>query len=196
MGSDPVPFFANHFLFFYKSRWSKYIKNSNYDVARKFGNFFRFIDNLIAINDGNVFENHNNEIYPSERNLKKENTSHRETTFLNLHLRINEGQIQTSLCRKRNSYNFNVMRFPYKSRHIPSKMFFTTISAEVLLICRATSSVVQYIKTSKGSLHLMLRQGEDPLGVKKVFVKMINRHALEFEKYNTNNRDLIQELLT
>ena len=55
--------------------------------------------------------------------------------------------------------------------------------------------MVQYIKTSKGFLHLMLRQGADPLGVKKVFVKMINRHALEFEKYNTNNRDLIQELL-
>ena len=124
MGSDPAPFFANHFLFFYKCRWSKSIKNSNYDVARKFGNFFRFVNDLIAINDGNVFENHNNEIYPSELNLKKGNTSHRETTFLDLHLYINEGHIQTSLCGKRNSYNFNVVRFPYKSSHIPSKMFF------------------------------------------------------------------------
>ena len=34
----------------------------------------------------------------------------------------------------------------------------------------------------------MLRQEADPLGVKKVLVKMINRHALQFE--NTNNRDL------
>ena len=41
----------------------------------------------------------------------------------------------------------------------------------------------------------MLRQGADPLGIKKVLVKMINRHALHFEKYNTNNRDLIQQLL-
>ena len=42
----------------------------------------------------------------------------------------------------------------------------------------------------------MLRQGGDPLGVKKILVKMINHHALQFEKCNTNNRDLIQELLT
>ena len=42
----------------------------------------------------------------------------------------------------------------------------------------------------------MLRQVADPLGVKKVVVKMINRHAFRFEKYNTNNRDLIQEHLT
>ena len=34
---------------------------SNYGVARKSGNIFRFIDDLIAINDGNKFENHYNE---------------------------------------------------------------------------------------------------------------------------------------
>ena len=128
MGSDPAPFFANLFLFFYETRWLKSIKNTNYEVARKFGNVFRLIDDLIAINDGNKFENHYNEIYPSELILKKEITSHRETTFLDLHLCINEGQIQTSLYDKRNSYNFNVVRFPYKSSTIPSKMFFATIT--------------------------------------------------------------------
>ena len=42
----------------------------------------------------------------------------------------------------------------------------------------------------------MLRQGAEPLSVKMVLVKIINRHVLQFEKYNTNNRDLIQQLLT
>ena len=74
-------------------------------------------------------------------------------------------------------------------------MFFTTISAEILRICQATCSMVQFIKTSKVFLHRMLRQRADPLGVKKVLVKMINRHALQFEKHNTNNEDLIQQLL-
>ena len=40
----------------------------------------------------------------------------------------------------------------------------------------------------------MLRQGADPSAVKKVLVKMINRHVLQAEKYNTNNRDPIQQL--
>ena len=97
MGSDPVPFFDNLFLFFYESRWLKSIKNTNYGVARKFGNIFRFIDDLIAINDGNEFENHYNAIDPSELILKKENSSHTETTFLDLHLCIIEGHIQTSV---------------------------------------------------------------------------------------------------
>ena len=196
MGSNPVPFFPNLFLFFYDSIWLKSIKNTNYEVVRKFGNVFRFINDLIAINDTNEFENHYNEIYSSGLILKKENTSHTETTFLDLHLCINEGQIQTSLYDKRNFYNFNFVRFPYKSSTIPSKVFFATISYETLRICRATSSMVQFIKTSKVFLHRMLRQGEDPLGVKKILVKMINPHTLQFEKYNSNNRDLIQQLLT
>ena len=61
---------------------------------------------------------------------------------------------------------------------------------------QATSSVVQIIKVSKVFLHRMLRQVVDPLGIEKVLVKMINRHALQFEKYNTKNRDLIQQPLT
>ena len=135
MGSDPAPFFANLFLFFYESRWSKSIKNTNYGVARKYSNIFRFIDDLIAVNDGKKFENHYDEIYPPDLILKKEKTSHTETAFLDFHLYINERQIDTSLYDKRNSYNFNVVRFPYKSSTIPSKMFFATISAEICRIC-------------------------------------------------------------
>ena len=89
----------------------KSIKNSNYGVAKKIGNVFRFADDLIAINDGNKFENDYNEIYPPKLILKKENTSHTETSFLDLHLYINEGQIQKPLYDKRNSNNFNIVRF-------------------------------------------------------------------------------------
>ena len=56
-------------------------------------------------------------------------------------------------------------------------MFFVAISAEILQICRATSSVVQFIKISKAFPRRMLKQGVDPLVVKKVSVK-INRHLL------------------
>ena len=39
-------------------------------------------------------------------------------------------------------------------------------------------------------------QEADLLGVKKISANMINGHALQFEKYNTNNRDLVQQYLT
>ena len=123
MGSDPAPFSANPFFFFYESRCLKSIIITNYGVVRKFGNIFRLIDNLIAINDGNEFENCYNQIYLPEVILKKENTPHTETTFLDLHLYISEVQIQASLYDKRNSYNFNIVRFPYKNSTIYSNVF-------------------------------------------------------------------------
>ena len=52
-------------------------------------------------------------------------------------------------------------------------MFFPAISAKILRLCRATSSVAQFIKISKIFLHQMLRQRADPLGVKKVLVTNI-----------------------
>lgn len=47
--------------------------------------------------------------------------------------------------------------------------------AEILKIWWTTSSVLQFIKTSKVLLSQMLRQGADTLGVKKIL--MINSHT-------------------
>ena len=47
----------------------------NYGVARKFGNTFRFMDDLIAIKGGSEFENRYKEVYPPELLWKNGNTS-------------------------------------------------------------------------------------------------------------------------
>ena len=70
MGSDPAPYFANLFLYRYESRWINKMKKDNPVLARKFGQVFRYIDDLLAINDGEVFENHYLDIYPAELEMK------------------------------------------------------------------------------------------------------------------------------
>ena len=71
-GIRPYATVCQGFFIFYKCKWLKFIKDANYDVASKFGNTLTFVDYLIAINDGNEFENHYYEIYPFEIALKKE----------------------------------------------------------------------------------------------------------------------------
>ena len=195
MGSDPAPFFANLFLFYYESMWLKSIKNQQYGKARKFGNVFRFIDDLIAINDGGEFEANFKEIYPSELLLKKENTSCTEATFLDLHLSITDGHIKTKLYDKRDAFNFDIVRFPYKDSTIPSKMFFSTISAEILRICRANTSKEFFVETSKRFIQRMLTQGADPFRIKKVLTKMMNRHSADFLKFSTSGNHLIESII-
>ena len=52
MGSDPAPAFANLFLYHYESTWLNSVKKTNQVLARKFGQVFRYIDDLLALNDG------------------------------------------------------------------------------------------------------------------------------------------------
>ena len=57
IGSDPAPFFANLFPYHYERQWLVNLKKKDLSKARKFGNTFRFIDDLCAFNDGGEFEN-------------------------------------------------------------------------------------------------------------------------------------------
>ena len=56
MGSDPAPFMANLFLFYYENKFIKSLKVSNTAKARKFSYVFRFIDDLNSINNYDEFE--------------------------------------------------------------------------------------------------------------------------------------------
>ena len=71
MGSDPPPFSANLFLYFYESKQMNKIKTNDLIKARTFCNIFRFIDDLNSINDDGEFESNYSNIYPEELQLGK-----------------------------------------------------------------------------------------------------------------------------
>jgi len=56
MGSDPAPFVANLFLYFYENKWMLDLKKKDLLLARKLSNIFRFIDDLNATNDNMIFQ--------------------------------------------------------------------------------------------------------------------------------------------
>ena len=85
-GSDPAPFFANLFLYYYESNWIKSIKKNDLIRARRLCNIFRFIDDLSVINDAEEFENNFKHIYPKELELTKENVNYSEVSFLDLNI--------------------------------------------------------------------------------------------------------------
>ena len=204
MGSDPAPFFANFFLYYYESNWMKDLKKKKIGKEFKYGNIFRFIDDLIAINDGNEFCNSFLQIYPKELQLNKENDSDNHATFLDLDITITDNKFVTKLYDKRDSYNFDIVRLPYKNSNMPSKMFYATIGAELIRICRATSGYNEFIISTKsllnrmrnqGSLNKMKNQGSSIHCVKRVLMNTMNRHWKTFSKYNLSITDIINNLL-
>ena len=195
MGSDPAPFFANLFLYHYESSWHKSVKKTNNILARKFGKVFRYIDDLLALNDGQSFESLHHEIYPEELQLNKENEDNLETNFLDLHIKIDNGVFTTQLYDKRDSFGFDIIRLPYRNSNIPCRMFYSSIAAECLRICRATSSETQAILSIKSLLFRMCNQGADNSKMKNFVTRAFNRHQIG-HKFGVADNSFTSRLFT
>ena len=184
MGSDPAPFIANLFLYVYENRYMEKLKKSDLSRARNLRHIFRFIDDLISINDNDEFLRSFKEIYPAQMVLKVENQISTEATYLDLDLEIKDRIFNSRLYDKRNAFNFSVVRMPYKCSNMPYKMFYSTISAEVLRICRATSSYLFFMESVHKLILRMRKQGADTIGINKTLAKMMHRHWEQFEKFS------------
>ena len=60
---------------------------------------------------------------------------------------------------KRNAFPFAIVRFPYRCSNMPSKMFYSTISAEILRICRASVKYHNFVTAADPFPKRMTRQG-------------------------------------
>lgn len=191
MGSDPAPFMANLFLYFYESKWIKNLKKENLQKARKFRYTFRFIDDLLTINDSNLFLESFKDIYPQELVLNLESSGDC-VTFLDLDLKNSNGHLNVKLFDKRDNFPFSIVRLPYASSNIPSTMFYSCIGAEILRIARVSSSVQNFLMAGKGLIQRALRQGGKTQRIEKSLKKIYGRqevlqalfhNSLEFSKH-------------
>ena len=53
------------------------------------------------------------QIYPSELQLNKANTSDTEAAFLDLHLSISNESVSTKIYDKRDDFDFDIVNFPF-----------------------------------------------------------------------------------
>ena len=183
MGSDPAPFFANLFLYYFENKWIKKTKKNDIRRARRFANTFRFIDDLTALNDGGEFERSFREIYPPELELKKENIDNTNGSFLYLTIKIKNNRFATSLYDKRDGFPFSIVRMPHLCSNIPSKMFYSAFGAEILRIARTTNNLNDFKISSKLLLNRARKQGGDDKALKRTLSKYFGRHFEIFGKF-------------
>ena len=144
MGSDSAPFMANLFLYYFENKWVKNLKKESLQRARRFLHTFRFIDDLLTINDNDEFSNSYKEIYSPELQLNLEHSGD-QVSFLDLQITKENGHLNTKLFDKRDEFPFSIVRLPFNSSNIPSNMFYSCIGAEILRIGRVCSSTDSFI---------------------------------------------------
>ena len=90
----------------------KSVSECQADVIKAFNSTSRYLDDLLNI-DNPYFEGMVNQIYPSELQLNKANTSDTEAPFLDLHLSISNGFVSSKIYDKRDELDFDIVNFPF-----------------------------------------------------------------------------------
>ena len=75
------------------------------DVIDAFNTTSRYLDYILIINNV-YFDNMVSQIYPSQPQLNKANTSDTEAAFLDLHLLISNDIVSTKIYDKRDDFDF------------------------------------------------------------------------------------------
>ena len=76
-----------------------------------FNSTSRYLDDLLNI-EYPYFEQMVGQIYPTELQLNKANSSDTEAPFLDLNLSITNGIVSSKIYDKRDDFNFEILKFP------------------------------------------------------------------------------------
>ena len=87
------------------------------DIIDAFNTTSRYLDDILNINNV-YFDNKVSQIYPSELQLNKANTSGKESAFLDLHLSISN-DISTKIYDKCDDIDFEIVNSPFLDSDVP-----------------------------------------------------------------------------
>ena len=114
--------------------------------------------------------------------MKKENNDSKQASFLDLNIKINHNKFITSLYDKRDAFPFSIVRMPFKDSNMPSKIFYSSLGAEVLRIGRANNDNAAFFKSAKSIVDRMIKQGGSKLKITNTLKKIYGQHFTVFGK--------------
>ena len=133
MGTNCAPLVADSFLFCYERDFMLSLSDNNQtDIIEAFNSTSSYLDDLLNIDKPMV-----GQVYPTELQLDKANSSDTEAPFLDLSLSITNGIVSSKIYDKRNDFNFEIVNFHFLMEIIlaPLPMVYIFLSLFVLQEC-------------------------------------------------------------
>ena len=141
MGTNCAPLLADIFLYSYKAEFiQSLLPTERTKLAYRFNFTYRYIDDVLSINNPE-FENYLGKIYPVELEIKDTAENNTSASYLDLLLSIVKGgQLLTSICDKRDDFNFNITNFPFPSSNIPTSPSYGVFISQLIRYARVCAS--------------------------------------------------------
>ena len=164
MGTNCAPFLADLFVYSYESEFlQKLVKDKKMHEARAFNFTYRYIDDVLSINNSR-FAEFLPLIYPPELEIKETTDTASSASFLDLYLEFDDsGQISTKIYDKRDDFNFKIINFPNMCSNIPASPAYGVYISQLIRYARASSNYSDILKR-----HLHLRNRLLDQGYKKI----------------------------
>ena len=193
MGTNCAPLVADLFLFCYERDFMLSLSDNNQaDIIEAFNSTSRYIDDLLNI-DNPYFEQMVGQIYPSELQLNKANSSDTEAPFLDLTLSITNGRVSSKIYDKRDDFNFEIVNFPFLDGDVPRSPSYGVYISQLIRFARVCSNVDDFNNRNLFLAAKLLKQGYRYHKIRKAFSKFYHRHSELIVKYNIGLRTLLQQ---
>ena len=142
MGTNCAPLIADLFLYCYERDLQK---SKRFDLIHvdMFNDTSRYHDDIFTI-DNPEFEKHIPDIYPAELQLNKANTLDKETSFLDLNIKVIGIDIHTSVYDKRDDFGFPIVNFPWLSGDVPRLPSYGIYISQLVRFARCCTSVLDF----------------------------------------------------
>ena len=120
------------------------------------------------------FEKHIPNIYPTELQLNKANTSEKETSFLDLNIKVIGSDVHTSVYDERDNFGFPIVNFPWWSGDVPRLPSYCVYISQLVRFARCCTSVSDFNSKNLQLTSKQLRQGPfDILGALGFFFNFL-----------------------
>ena len=160
-----------------------------FDVLEKFNACFRYIDDLLCINNHQLMDDVMTEIYPKELSLTSDDAV-LQCHYLDLDLEIRNDKIHSKLFDKRDAFGFSTVNFPDFSGNIPNKQSYGVFVSQLIRYARCCMSVTDFIYRTTTLVRRLTSQGFQPIRLRRVFEKFAaDNYELMF-KYNQPLNDI------
>ena len=130
------------------------------------------------------------QIYPTELQSNKANSSDIEAPFLDLNLSITNGIVSSKIYDKRNDFNFETVNFPFLDGDVPRSPSYGIYISQLIRFARVCSNVDDF--NNRISFQLLSYQNRYHK-IQKEFSKFYHRHSELNVKYNIGLKTLLQQ---
>ena len=153
----------------------------------------RYLDDLLNI-DNPYFKQMVGQIYPTELQLNKANSSDTEAPFLDLNLSITNDIVSSKIYDKRDDFNFEKVSFPFLDGDIPRSPSYGVYISQLIRFARVCSNVDDFNNRNLFSTAKLLKHCYRYHKIRKVFFsKFHHRHSELIVNYNIGLKTLLQQ---